>query len=443
MSQFDTLAALIAAAQRAGADRADAMLVMRTSLSVERRLSRTETLERAESRDLGLRVFVGKRAAGISISDPDPAGFAALAERAVAMARIVPEDPHGGLAEDWQPAEDNRGLELDDGQEPAIDALIARADAAEAAGMAVPGVTNSEGGNAGFSRSQVWLATSDGFTGSVARSHHSVSASVLAGSGTAMQRDYDYHAVAHLADLDPPDLIGRRAGEQAVARLNPQRPRTGRLPVVFDPRVSGSILGHLAGLINGASVVRGTTFLKDAVGSKIFPDTITIIDDPRRTRGFRSGTFDGEGVPTARRALIDQGVLTGFVLDSRSARALGLRSTGHASRSPGGTPGPATSNLYLQPGAISRAGMLAAIPLGLYVTEMIGNAINPLTGDYSRGAAGFMIRDGALAEPVAEITIAGNLRDMFTNLAAADDLVLRRGTDAPTLRIDGMTMAGA
>lgn len=442
-ADLDTLDALLRAARAAGADSADAMLSARTSLSVERRLGRTETLERAESRDLGLRVFLGRRSAIISISDTNPAGFAALAARAVAMARIVPEDPYGGLADAAAPAEDSAALDLDDGQEPDMASLLARADAAEAAAMAVPGVTNSEGGSAGFTRSEICLATSAGFAGRLTRSHHAISASVLAGSGTGMQRDYDYHGAAHLSDLDDPALIGRRAGEQAVARLNPSRPATARLPVVFDPRVAGSLLGHLSGAINGAAIVRGTSFLKDAVGTQIFPAAINIYDDPRRVRGPRSGTFDGEGVPTRRRALVEGGVLTGWILDSRSARALNLASTGNATRSAGSAPGPSASNLYLAPGAQSRAALISEISLGLYVTEMIGMGVNLLTGDYSRGAAGFMIRNGELAEPVAEITIAGNLTQMFAALTAADDLVFRRGTDAPTLRIDGMTLAGA
>jgi len=320
---------------------------------------------------------------------------------------------------------------------------VERAAAAETAALAVPGITNSEGAEAGYSRSEAFLVTSAGFSGTSTRTGHSVSATALAGSGTAMQRDYDYHSTVHLADLDDPAAIGRGAGERAIARLNPTRPATAILPVVYDPRVSGGLLGHLAGAINGAAVARGTSFLKDRMGQRIFAAGIAVHDDPRRVRGLRSRVFDGEGTPTAARALIDDGVLTTWLLDSRSARQLGLRSGGHASRGTGGPPSPSASNLYLAAGGQTPAELMADIRLGLYVTELIGMGVNGITGDYSRGAAGYMIRDGALAEPVAEITIAGNLRDMFAALIPANDLRFRRGTDAPTVRIDGMTMAGA
>jgi len=434
---------LLGRARAAGADAADAILVARTSLSVERRLGQTDTLERSESRDIGLRVFCGDKSAIVSASSVDPSRFSALAERAIAMARVVPDDPLAGLAELMAPPEDGSALDLVDEVEPPVSLLISRAEAAEAAALAVPGITNSEGGSAGFSRSDVWLATSAGFAGAFARTHHSISASVVAGEGTGMQRDYDYHGTMHFADLDDPAKIGRSAGERAIARLNPVRAKTARLPVVFDPRVSGSLVSHLSSAINGASIARGTSFLKDKLGQRIFAPGIFIHDDPRRVRGSRSGTFDGEGVPTRARALVDDGVLTTWILDSRSARQLGMASTGHASRGTGGPPSPSATNLYLAAGHVSPADLMADITEGLYVTEMIGMGVNGMTGDYSRGAAGFMIRGGALAEPVAEITIAGNLLDMFMHLVPANDLVFRRGTDAPTLRVDGMTLAGA
>ncbi len=439
---LDLLSDLIAKARAAGADAADAVLVSGTSLGVQRRLGKTDHVERSEGRDLGLRVFLGKRAAVVSSSAMDPAGFQELAERAVAMARVVPEDPFAGLAETVASPEPV-ALDLVDPSEPATEQLVARAAAAEEAALAVPGITNSEGAEAGYSRSEAFLVTSAGFAGKSARTGHSVSATALAGTGTAMQRDYDYHSTVHLADLDDPAAIGRSAGDRAIARLNPTRPATARLPVIYDPRVAGSLLGHLAGAINGAGVARGTTFLKDRLGQRIFPDTIEIRDDPRRVRGLRSRAFDGEGTPTEPRDLIAAGVLTTWLLDSRSARQLGMRSTGHAARGTGGPPSPAPTNLYLAAGSLSPAELMADIKLGLYVAELIGMGVNGVTGDYSRGAAGFMIRDGALAEPVAEITIAGNLLEMFAHLTAADDLRFRRGTDSPTVRIDGMTMAGA
>jgi PmbA protein len=442
MSHADTLQALVAAARRAGADAADALLVASASLSVGRRLGRIEQLERAEGLDLGLRVFVGQRQAIVSSTDPAPASFAALAERAVAMARAVPEDPFAGLpdAPDGLVAAD---LDLADPAEPTAEQLIARAAAAEEAALAVAGVTNSEGAEAGYHRTAIALAASNGFAGEYVRTGHSISATALAGSGTAMERDYDYSSAVHLADLEDAAGIGRRAGERAVARLNPRRPRTARLPVVYDPRVSASLLGHLAGAINGAAVARGTSFLKDRLGQRVMAEGLTVLDDPTRRRGLRSRPFDGEGMGGTRRAIVEDGVLTTWILDWRSARQLGMASTGHASRGTGGPPGPAPTNLWLAPGKVTPEALMADIREGLYVTELIGMGVNGVTGDYSRGAAGFMIRDGALAEPVSEITVAGHLRDMLLNLTPADDLVFKRGTDAPTIRVEGLTVAGA
>ena len=436
------LSDLIARARAAGADAADALLVAGTSVSVQRRLGQTDHIERSEGRDLGLRVFLGQRAAIVSSTSVDPAGFQALAERAVAMAKVVPEDRYAGLAETMAPPERDT-LDQDDPQEPSSEALIARAAAAEDAAMAVAGVTNSEGADAGYGRSEVFLVTSAGFSGRRAGTGHSISATALAGTGTGMQRDYDYHSAAYLSDLDDPVSIGRNAGAQAVRRLNPTRPQTGKMPVVFDPRVAGSLLGHLTGAINGASVARGTTFLKDKMGQRIFAPGIFVHDDPRRLRGPRSKMFDGEGTPTRARALIEDGILTTWLLDSRSARQLGLVSTGHAARGTSGPPSPSATNLYLAPGALSPAALMADIKLGLYITELIGMGVNGLTGDYSRGAAGFMIRDGVLAEPVAEITVASHLNEMFAHMTPANDLRFRRGTDSPTVRIEEMTLAGS
>jgi PmbA protein len=441
MKGLELLGELIGRARAAGADAADAVLVAGTSLSVARRLGTTEQLERADSSDLGLRVFVGRRSAMVSSTAMDPAGFALLAERAVAMARVVPEDPYAALCEDAM-AQSADGLELDDGAEPAAAALIARASAAEEAALAVAGVTNSEGAEAGYGRTEIALATSAGFAGRYVRSSHSLSATALAGQGTGMQRDYEYSATVHLADLEDAAAIGRAAGERAIARLNPTRPKTTKLPVVFAPRVAASLLGHLSSAINGAGVARGTSFLKDRMGQRIFAAGINVIDDPRRVRGLRSRPFDGEGVPTARLAVIEDGRLASWLLDSRSARQLGLRSTGHAGRGTSAPPSPGSTNLYMEAGRLSPAELMADIALGFYVTELIGMGVNGVTGDYSRGAAGFMIRDGALAEPVAEVTIAGTLPEIFAQLTPANDLRFRRATDAPTLRVEAMTLAG-
>jgi len=438
---LETLEALVGAARGAGAEAADAMLIASAALAVQRRLGKIEQLERSEEFGLGLRVLIGRRQAIVSTTSADPAGFAALAERAVAMAKVVPEDPFAGLAErpDGLVAAD---LELEDPTEPTAEALIARTAAAEEAALAVPGVTNSEGAEASWSRTTYALAGSNGFAGAYRRTTHSTSATALAGSGTGMERDYDYATAIHLADLRDPAAIGRRAGEQAVRRLDPRRPRTARLPVVFDPRVAGSLLGHLAGAINGAAVARGTSFLKDRMGQRVMAPGLSVLDDPMRRRGLRSRPFDGEGMKGERRAVVEDGVLTTWLLDGRSARQLGLASTGHASRSTGGPPGPGPTNLWLAPGTVTPAALMADIREGLYVTEMIGMGVNQVTGDYSRGAAGFMIRDGALAEPVSGITIAGNLAEMLLHLTPADDLEFRRGTDSPTVRVEGLTLAG-
>ncbi|SFL08536.1 TldD/PmbA family protein [Falsiroseomonas stagni] len=443
MNNLEVLADLVAAAKRAGADSADALHVQNASLSVSRRLGKIEQLERSEGFDLGLRVFVGKRQAIVSTTVADPKGFAALAERAVAMARVVPEDPFGGLADHFDAPRDAGPLDLDDLSEPSAEELIARAAAAEETALAVPGVTNSEGADASWGRVRVALATSAGFAAAYSRTSHGISCTALAGSGTGMERDYDFSSVVHLEDLDDPVAIGRRAAERALARLNPVRAKTARIPVVFDPRVSSSILGHLLGAINGASVARGTSFLAGRVGTQVLAKGLTVKDDPLRRRGLRSRPFDGEGMAGTPRAIVEDGVLTTFILDWRSARQLGLASTGHASRGTSGPPGPAASNLWLEAGTLTPQALMADIREGLYVTDLIGMGVNGVTGDYSRGAAGFMIRDGALAEAVSEITIAGNLKDIFLNLTAANDLVFRRGTDAPTLRIEGLTLAGA
>jgi len=438
---LEALEALVGAAGLAGAEAADALLIASAALSVQRRLGKIEQLERSEEFGLGLRVLIGRRQAIVSTTSADPAGFAALAERAVAMAKVVPEDPFAGLAErpDGLLAAD---LDLEDPTEPSAEALIARTAEAEEAALAVPGVTNSEGAEASWSRTTYALAGSNGFAGAYRRTTHSTSATALAGSGTGMERDYDYATAIHLADLRDPAAIGRRAGEQAVRRLDPRRPRTARLPVVFDPRVAGSLLGHLAGAINGAAVARGTSFLKDRMGQRVMAPGLSVLDDPMRRRGLRSRPFDGEGMKGERRAVVEDGVLTTWLLDGRSARQLGLASTGHASRSTGGPPGPGPTNLWLAPGTVTPAALMADIREGLYVTEMIGMGVNQVTGDYSRGAAGFMIRDGALAEPVSGITIAGNLAEMLLHLTPADHLEFRRGTDSPTVRVEGLTLAG-
>ncbi|GBQ18111.1 modulator protein [Komagataeibacter rhaeticus] len=441
---LDLISTLIARARAAGADAADAIYVSRTAHGAQVRNGRTEDLERSETCDLGLRVFVGQRAAIVSATALDPTRFDTLAERAVAMARVVPEDRFAGLCDAAEKGfADATGLDLFDPAAPGTADLVDRARAAEDAALSVAGISNSNGASASFGLSDIILMTSAGFSGRYARTSHSVSASAVAGSGTKMVRDYDYHSAVHLSDLEDAALIGRNAGERTVARLNPVRPRTGRLPIVLDPRISTSMLGHLSGAINGIAIARGTSFLKDRMGERIMPADVTIIDDPRRVRGPGARPFDGEGMLTATRTLVEDGVLKTWALDSRSARQLGLAPTGCASRGTSGPPAPSLGNMHMRPGRLTPAELMADIAEGIYVTELMGSAINGITGDYSRGAAGFMIRDGILAEPVAELTVAGNLNDMFARLVPASDLGFRMATNAPTIRIDDMMIAGA
>ena len=439
---LDILDDLLVRARKAGADAADALLVEGASLSVAERLGRPEKLERAEGNDLGLRVFVGKRQAIVSSTDFSARALDELASRAVAMARSVPEDPFCGIADPAEIATEIPDLDLSDPAEPTAEALIERVRATESAARAVPGVTNSEGAEASWGRSEVALAASNGFRQGYASSQWSTSVSVVAGEGTGMERDYDFTSAVHRADLEDAETLGRRAGEKAVKRLNPRKVETAKVPVVFDPRVANGLVGHLAGAINGASIARGISFLKDKLGDRVFAAGIDIVDDPHRRRGLRSRPFDGEGLANRRCLLVEDGVLKTWVLDLRSARQLGLKSTGHASRGISSPPGPATSNLHLAPGKLSPQALIADIASGFYCTELIGFGVNNVTGDYSRGAAGFWIENGEIAYPVSEITIAGNLKDMFLNLAPADDLAFRYGTNAPTLRIEGMTVAG-
>jgi PmbA protein len=433
---------LIGRARKAGADAADAMFYESTSLSYAQRLGKPEKLEREEGRDLGLRVFIGKRQAIVSTTDTSPTMLNELVARAIAMAKTVPEDPYCGIADSGEIAREFPELDLHDSVEPSPELLKQRARAAEESALAVKGITNSEGAEAGWGRGTITLAASNGFAGSYGGSHHSVSVAVLAGEGTAMERDYDHSTAVHGADLEDPAKLGRQAGEKAVRRLNARKAATARAPIVFDPRVSRSLLGHLAGAINGAAIARGTSFLKDKLNQRIFSSDVTVIDDPHRRRGLGSKPFDGEGLANSRRDIIASGILTTWVLDLRSARQLKLRSTGHAARGTSSPPSPSLTNLYMSPGKMTPKELIGGIASGFYVTELIGMGVNGITGDYSRGAAGFWIDHGEIAYPVNEVTIAGNLKDMFLNLTPADDLEFRYGTNAPTIRVEGMTVAG-
>ena len=437
------LGSLLDAAKKAGADAADALYVEGVSSSVSYRLGKLEDVERAENYDLGLRVFVGQKVAFVSSTDFSAEALAGLPERAVKMARLAPEDRYAGLAPKDRLATSIPALDLEDMGEPSPELLIERARDAEAAALAVAGVTNSEGGGASFSRSAVALATSTGFYGRYAGTSHGIGVAVLAGEGTGMERDYDHDSARHSGDLRSAEDIGRTAGEKAVKRLNPRSMKSQSVSVVFHPDEASGLLGHFAGAISGAAIARGVSFLKDRMGQAIFAPGINIIDDPHRVRGLRSKPFDGEGVANKRRALIENGVLTTWLLDCASARQLGLETTGHAARGTGGPPSPSTTNLYLEAGKLSVKELIADIKQGFYVTELMGMGVNSVTGDYSRGAAGFWIENGEIAFPVSEVTIAGNLKDMFQHLTPASDLEFRHGTNAPTVRVEGMTLAGA
>ena len=441
----DLCAALLKAARDAGADSADAMAVRSASVTIDVRLGRLEQAERAEAVDLGLRVLIGGRQACVSTSDTAPGTLAILAERAVAMAREAPEDPHVGLAAPDQLSDvrDAAGLDLSDpAPEPAPDALLDDARAAEAAALAVAGVTQVQSASASYGASDIWLAATNGFAGGYRRTDRSLSCVAIAGTGTGMERDYDGDSRIFQTDLRAADEIGRRAGERAVERLKPRKPKTGRYPVLFDERISSSLIGHLVAAINGSAIARGSSWLRDAMGQPVLPETLSLIEDPHRPRVSGSRPFDAEGLRTLRRAVVDRGVLTGWTLDLATARKLGMSSTANAGRGTSAPPSPSAWNLELTPGTASREDLIRDMGTGLLVTSMIGSTINPNTGDYSRGAAGFWIENGQIAYPVNECTIAGNLREMLLGLIPANDARPWLSRVVPSLLVEGMTLAG-
>ena len=438
----DLASRLVAAAQRAGADQADAVAVRSVSLSVDVRDGAVEELQRSESDDVGLRVLVGRRQASISTNDIKGDGVDALAERAIAMARVAPEDKFAGLADPALLAREFPDLDLLDPDMPGVDLLERRARQAEEAGLGVRGVSKSGGASASSGIGGMVLVTSHGFRGATLGSRHSVSMAAIAGAGTGMEQDYDFSSTLHAGDLEAADKVGRTAGERAVERLNPRKVATRRVPVVFDARISGSLVNHLASAANGASVARKTSFLREKLGQKIFAPGIDIVDDPLRKRGQRSRSFDAEGVTTRLLKLVEDGVLKTWLLDCATARELNLQTTGHAQRGVSSVPSPGPSNLYLAPGTKSPDELIADIEDGFYVTDLIGSGANMVTGDYSRGAAGFWIEKGKRTYPVSEVTIAGHLTEMFAKLTPGNDLEFRFGTNAPTVRVEGLTVAG-
>jgi PmbA protein len=435
---------LVAAALRHGADGADAVAVRGISQSIDVRDGSVEESQRSEGDNVGLRAFVGRRQAVVSTNDlsGQGGGVDAIAERVVAMARAAPEDRFAGLADPAFLARDLPDLDLLDEALPTVRDLEELARAAERAATAIKGVTKSGGASASAGIGGMVLVTSGGFRGAYLGSRRGVSIEAIAGEGTGMERDYDFSSARHGADLEAAEKIGRSAGERAVKRLNPRKVSTRRVPVVYDQRVASSLVGHLSSAINGSALARKTSFLQNALGERIFADGITIIDDPLRPRGLRSQPFDAEGVAASRRALVENGVLKSWILDCASARELGLTTTGHAQRSVSGVPSPGATNLHLEPGRASPQELIAGIEDGLFVTDLIGMGANIVTGDYSRGAAGFWIEHGELTFAVSEVTIAGHLRDIFRTLTPANDLVFRQGTNAPTVRVEDLTVAG-
>lgn len=441
----DLTSRLLLAARRAGADAADAMAVEGQAVSIDIRAGRLEQAERAEGTEIGLRVLVGRQQACVSASDISEATIARLAERAVAMAREAPADPYAGLADPSQLARgwDMAALDLaDPSPEPDAAALEADARAAEAAAMAVAGIVQVEA-SAGYSFRRSHLAATNGFSGGYTRTGRSTSAVAFTGEGTGMERDYAGESRIYQADLPDAAGIGALAAERALARAGAVKPKTGRYPVLFDERVAASLIGHVLGAVNGAAIMRGASWLRDALGKPVLPAGLSVIEDPLRPRISGSRPFDAEGLPTARRAIVEDGILTGWTLDLATGRKLGMPSTANASRGTSAPPSPATSNIDLTPGTASRADLLAQMGTGLLVTSMIGSTINPTTGDYSRGASGFWVEGGQIAYPVNECTIADNLREMMLRIIPANDARAHLSTRVPSILIDGMTLAGA
>jgi PmbA protein len=442
----DLTARMLTAARAAGADAADAVAVTSASVTVEVRGGALEQAERSEATEIGLRVIVGRRQACVAASTFGDRTLAEMAERAVAMAKAAPEDPTVGLADPAEIARDTdaSALDLDDpGADPDPAALEDEARAAESAALAVQGVTRTESASARAGRSSVWLAATNGFSGGYRRAQSSLSVGAIAGEGTGMERDWAWETRIRRADIPPPNTIGRLAGERAVARLGARKPPTGAFPVLYDERVASSLIGHLVAAANGSAIVRGASWLRDALGEAVLPEGLTLTDDPRRVRAFASRPFDDEGLPTAAREIVADGHLTGWTLDLGTARRLGLKSTASASRGLSSPPSPATTNLALTQGAATRADLIAEMGTGLLVTSMLGSTINPTTGDYSRGASGFWVERGEIAYPVNECTIAGNLRDMLRTIRPANDARLHLSWVVPSLLVDGLTIAGA
>ena len=436
----------LAAAKSAGADAADVLVLEGTSLSIDVREGALEQAERAEGVDIGVRVFLGQKVAIASASDLSDATIEELAQRAVAMAEVAPEDPYVGLAEPDQLAKAwyVAALELSDpADEPSPDHLKALAQEAEAAALAVDGVSQTQGASAAYGERRTHLAATNGFSGGYARTDAMVSCVAIAGEGLGMERDYDGDHRIFAADLRDATDIGRQAGERAVAHHGARKPPTGSYPVLYDERISSSLIGHLVSAASGASIARGMSWLRDRLGEEVLPKGMSLVEDPHRPRVLGSRPFDAEGLATAPRTLVEDGVLQGWTLDLANARKLGMESTASAARGAGSGPSPSATNLALTPGTQTREDLIRDMGTGLLITSMIGSTINPNTGDYSRGASGFWIENGEITYPVNECTVAGNLHDMLRGMTAANDARAHLSRVVPSLLVEGLTLAGA
>lgn len=443
----DIAAKCIEKALKIGADAADAVIFDSFDISVRERMGKLENVESSESTGLGLRVMVaakeGFRQAVVSSNDLKESVLDELVERAVAMAKVAPSDKHIRLASKDEFAKNSPELDLSDKTEKSPEDIKKWVNEAESAALGIKGVTNSDGADASYSRGKTTLVTSNGFSHEYMVTSFSVSVSVIAGKDTNMETDYDYSVARHFENLKKPADIGRMAGERAVRKLKPRKVKTCQVPVVFESRVAKSLLGNLSSAINGASISRGTSFLKNKLGEKIFGDGVDIIDDPLIKRGIASEPYDAEAISGKKIVVVENGVLKAWLLDIRSASQLGLISNGRASRGISSPPSPDSTNFYLAAGKLSPVELMADIKNGFYVTDVFGMGVNGVTGDYSQGAAGFWIENGKVSYPVSEVTIAGNLKDMYRNLIPANDLEFLYSTNSPTVRIDGMTIAGA
>lgn len=443
---FDDLTqSLLQRAKEAGADAADVLAVRGNSMSIDVRNGVLEQAERSEATDIGLRVFVGQRVANVSSSDVRADSLAIMAERAVAMAREAPEDPYVGLADPSQLAQNRASdwLELyDPTPEPSPAELEQDARDAEAAALDVDGITQVSASSAGYGSQEVYLAASNGFSGGYQRSSRSTSCVAIAGTGTGMERDYDGDQRIFQNDLRSPAEIGRTAAERTLERMNPRKPKTGAYPVLFDERISSSLIGHLLMAINGAAIARRSSWALGLLGKEVLPQGLSLTEDPHRVRVGGSRPFDAEGLATQKRDIVKDGVLTGWTLDLATARKLGLESTAGAARGTTGGPSPSVSNVALSQGVTDRAGLIKEMGTGLVVTSMIGSTINPNTGDYSRGAAGFWVENGEVTYPVSGVTIAGNLIEMLKKITPANDARPWLSRVVPSLLVEGLTLAG-